>query len=320
MQKNFIKIIISAVIVFCVSTAILTAETQGFNTHSINIIQLTDVHVDTKTKTYSKRMLKESVNLFKDAVWQINNLKDIDLVVFSGDAINRSSKHDFLKFLEIANKLKVKWLYAPGNHDSVMTESLSKSEIKKHFDINLPESNKNYIYYSYVPDSDNKFLLIFMDGVIRKKITANGYFPDFELKWLDNQLKTNPDKKVVIIQHYPLIEPYKSSSHYVLNTEEYFKVIDKYPNVIAVLSGHYHAAKITQRKNTVHISTPALVEYPNAFRLIKIKSAGNKTEFDIKLIETNLKKIQEKSKKYSGSTDLEAGRPQDRNSLIIIKK
>jgi 3',5'-cyclic AMP phosphodiesterase CpdA len=158
-----------------------------------------------------------------------------------------------------------------------------------------------------------------MDGVIDNEITANGYFPKNELDWLDSQLKNNSGKKVIIVQHFPVVEPFKSVTHKVRNADKYLEIIDKYSNVIAVLSGHYHAAKITRRKNVLHISTPALVEYPNAFREIKITILNDSTKFDIRLIETNLKNVQKLSKSRSKNPTLEEGQKQDRNAVIIIK-
>lgn len=305
------------------------------NDNTLDLVQMTDVHLDTKTKSDSKRMVEESVNLLKDAVSQVNNLKDVEMVVFSGDVINRSDKSEFLKFTSIANSLNVPWYYAPGNHDIGILGGISKPEmldlwLNNNKQINTKSlcfDNNNLLnktlYYSYSPNKN--FLILFMDGVITNEITAKGYFPKQELDWLDAQLKLNPDKKVIIVQHFPIIEPYKNNkktdpnSHKVINAGEYLKTIDKYSNVIAVLSGHYHATKITQRKNVLHISTPSLIEYPNAFREIKITRLDDSTKFDIKVIETNLKNVQKLSKSRSKDVELEEGQKQDRNAIITIK-
>jgi len=211
-----------------------------------------------------------------------------------------------------------------GNHDVGINGGISKQEAMKLWMENSTLRNlrnlyfnQNSFYYSYIPNKN--FLILFMDGVIDNEITANGYFPREELVWLNNQLKNNPDKKVIIVQHFPVVEPFKSTTHVVRNADEYLGILDKYSNVVAVLSGHYHAAKITQRKNVLHISTPALIEYPNAFRKIKITNLSDSTKIEIRTIETNLKNVQKLSKSRSGNPELKEGKEFDRNAVIIIK-
>lgn len=250
---------------------------------TLNIVQVSDVHLAPCAKTTGKRMLGESVNIFQKAISQINSLNNVDLVVFSGDVVNRSHKDDFLKFISMANNLKTVWLYAPGNHDVGILGGLSRTDIVNTLLEKSPYFKNLCLYYSYCPKKG--FLILFLDGVIDDKITANGYFPNEELKWMETQIKCNPDKKIIIVQHFPVVEPFKSNTHYVNNASEYLGIIDKYSNVVAVLSGHYHGAKVTRRNNVLHISTPALAEYPNAFNQIKITPQPNGAIFDIKPFE-----------------------------------
>lgn len=297
--------------------------------NTLDLVQISDVHFADKTKGSSKRMLEHSGALLKDAVSQINNLSGEKLVVFSGDVINNSNKNDFLKFFNIANGLKSHWYYAPGNHDVGILGGVSKSDIINLLDKNsqcfncnesqayCPALRNNPLYYACYPNKN--FMILFMDGVIDDAITANGYFPKEELIWLNTQLKNNPAKKVIIVQHFPVVEPIKSITHKVRNADEYLEIIDKYSNVIAVLSGHYHAAKITQRKNVLHISTPALIEYPNAFREIKITKLNDGTKFEIRLIETNLKDVQKTSLSRSKNSTSEKDTVSKKNTVIIIK-
>ncbi|MEI8388748.1 MAG: metallophosphoesterase [bacterium] len=288
-----------------------------FNEITLDLVQISDVHLDSNAKGGSKRMLEYSADLLKDAISQVNNLPEAKLVIFSGDIVNHSRKNEFLNFLNITNGLRIPWYYAVGNHDVGILGGVSKAEITCLFDKGSHCLSRDSLYYSYSPNKN--FLILFMDGVIDNEITANGYFPDKELHWLNIQLKNNPDKKVIIVQHFPVVEPYKSITHKVRNADEYLNIIDKYSNVIAVLSGHYHATKITQRKNVLHINTPSLVEYPNAFREIKITKLNDSTKFEIKLIETNLKNIQVISKGLSKNHTLEEGKDCDKNTVIIIK-
>lgn len=319
--KFILKLAFSLLTLFFVIVSGVAANSFDFlkfcDNNTLDIVQVSDVHLDTKAKRSNTRMLEYSQNLLKDAVLQINNLKDAQLVVFSGDVVNGPNKNEFLKFIEEANHLRIPWYYAPGNHDAGIFGGLSKPEILCILNKNLSYFKQNQLYYSYSPN--NKFIILFLDGIIENSISANGYFPKEELKWLENQLKYNPNKKIIIVQHFPVVEPFKSATHKVSNAEEYLRIIDKYTNVIAILSGHYHAAKITQRNNVLHVSTPSLVEYPNAFREIKITSSENETKFELKFIETRLKEVQQISKTRSKNWELKHGKPSDRNAVIIIQ-
>jgi len=283
---------------------------EFFKPHSISFIQVTDVHLDSHSTKSNQRMLQYSESLLKDAISQINIMNDVDMIVFSGDVINRPDKTEFEKFISMANTLKKPWFYAPGNHDIGIVRGLSREEISSLI-------KQNSLYYEYSPNAD--FCFIFLDGVITSGITANGFFPKEELNWLDETLSKNKTKKVVIIQHYPVVEPFKSYTHKVKNDAEYLQILDKNPNVIAVVSGHYHSSKITLRKNVLHISTPALIEYPNSFRKIKISKTKEGEKVEIKTISTKLIDVKTKSKALSGSPSLHEGTKTDQNITVFLK-
>ncbi|MCK7481192.1 MAG: hypothetical protein M0C28_31345 [Candidatus Moduliflexus flocculans] len=108
-----------------------------------------------------------------------------------------------------------------------------------------------------------------MDGVAETSVTANGYFKKEELAWLDNQLSQHQNSKAIIVQHFPIYEPFKSKTHFIHNADEYKEILSKHNNVIAVLSGHYHSAQKIQknRKHFLHTELPrSVVEYPQRFQ------------------------------------------------------
>ena len=138
--------------------------------------------------------------------------------------------------------------------------------------------------------------------------------------FLDKELSENQDKIIVIFQHFPVVEPFESEHHEVLNKDEYLNVISKYKNPIIICSGHYHATKITHDKNVIHVSTPALVTYPNAFRYIKITSYKEKAIFDFYFYETTLKDVQAKSRANAVAISSFEGREKDRMTTIVIPR
>ena len=63
------------------------------------------------------------------------------------------------------------------------------------------------------------------------------------------------DKKVVIIQHFPIIPPTKKETKYTYKAEEYLEFLKDYKNVKAVVSGNFNANSEKTVNGILHIST-----------------------------------------------------------------
>ena len=120
--------------------------------------------------------------------------------------------------------------------------------------------------------------------------------------------------------HVPVIEPFPSPNHKMRNAGEVQAIIEKYKNPIGVFTGHYHAAKIIQNNNVLYVSTPSLVSYPNAFRVINIENRRNKVIFNIEFKETRLKNVQKLAKLMVFASSIYSGEEKDQNGVFVIKK
>jgi DNA repair exonuclease SbcCD nuclease subunit len=304
-------------IILCTNIECSGINIERFNvyTDTLKFAQLSDVHLDIYAKSKNKRMLGSSKDLLTDAVKQINNA-DIDFVVFSGDQVNSPRKDYLLEFINIANNLKAPWYFAFGNHDAGVWSTFNK---KKYLQI-VKEKNSHIkadkSYYSFVPKKG--YLVIVMDPVIDNRITNNGYIDKQQLNWIESQLNKNWNSKTIIVEHHPIVEPFESKGHKIINSEEYLDLLKRHNNVIAVLSGHYHTAKIRQIGHIAFISTPSLVEYPNAFRIITINKNNGKITIKLEFKETNLKNIQQLSKSRSYSSGLAEGNENDKNAVLAV--
>ena len=289
------------IIILLFFSSLATAEPVKF-------AQITDVHLSSEANNKAGRMKKDSVALLEDVIMQVNAQENMDFVVFTGDSIDRPDKTLLEKFINTANKLKVPWYFALGNHD------VDNNFRKKDF---LKILGKEKTYYSF---KINDFLFIFMDGTLQMKMTANSFFTDEEFKWLEEQLCSNKDKYAVIFQHYPLVEPFSSLSHRTVNYKKYLNLLDKHDNVVAVISGHYHANRVQLRNNVAHISTSSLIQYPNAFRIITLENIGDDVFIKFRTLNTNLKDVRIKRFNLMRNPDLHAGKYEDRNGIIKFKK
>ncbi len=317
--RNFILIVFIFLLGFAPSSAF------SIRNMCLNVVQLSDTHISDREDT-SYKMLSSSKKLLKDAINTINNMQGIDFVMFTGDMVDSPLLESYKDFFTILSDLNYPSLLTFGNHDSAICP-LDSDECSQGLKIDevvdfVKKCNGNYIfdktYYAFSPKTD--YRIVVLDPVIRNEVTSNGFLDDEQLAFLDNELSENQDKVVVIFQHHPVVEPFVSEDHSIKNAANYLEILHKYKNPIIICSGHYHATKITRDKNLVFVSTPSLVTYPNAFRVIKITNYKDRTAFDIKIQETNLKDVQERAKLSTIAATSFYGTDKDRNISFIIKK
>lgn len=312
------KLINSISIILLAGAMFWGLQVYSASGNNLTFAQISDAHYSSAKINTSYRLTAESGELLTDAISQINETPDIDFVMFTGDMINTPYAKELMKFLTYANQLRYPWYAIFGNHDICIGGYLSK---QLYLDI-LNSHNKNSHfskpYYSFIPKKGYK--VIGLDSIIDTKITCNGQIDEEQLKWLDKELAKSKNDIVLIFIHNPLVEPFHSSTHTVLNSDEVLKVINKYKNPIAVFSGHYHTTKITQLGNVLHVSTPSLVSYPNAFRIVKITNQKNKVIFDIYFKETRYKDVQKRAKMMAFGSKTYYGKEEDRSGTYVINK
>lgn len=285
---------------------------------NLTFAQISDAHFSTAKTNTSYRLTAESSELLTDAIDQVNQTPGLDFTMFTGDMINTPYEKELMKFLPIANRLKCPWYAVFGNHDISIGGYLSK---QLYLDI-LNSHNKNFHfskpYYSFVPKKGYK--VIGLDSIIDDRITANGKLGEEQLKWLDRELSKSKSDIVLIFMHGPLVEPLHSPNHATLDACKALDIISKYKNPIAVFSGHYHTTKITQTGNVLHVSTPSLVSYPNAFRIVKINNQKKKVIFDVYFKETRYKDVQKRAKMLAFGSKTYYGAEEDRTATYEIEK
>lgn len=286
--------------------------------NNLTFAQISDAHYSSAKTNTSYRLTAESGELLQDAINQVNETPGVDFVMFTGDMINTPFERELMKFFTYANQLHAPWYAVLGNHDVCVGGNLSK----KLYWTMLNSHNKNFsfpkTYYSFVPKKGYK--VIGLDTIIDNRITANGEISNEELKWLDRELAKSQNDVVLIFMHTPMIEPLHSQTHLLLNAGDVLKVVNKYKNPIAVFSGHYHTTKITQMGNVLHVSTPSLVSYPNAFRIVKINNQKNKVIFDLYFKETRYQAVQKRAKMMAFGSKTYYGADNDRTATYVIEK
>ena len=87
------------------------------------------------------------------------------------------------------------------------------------------------------------------------KFMKIGYYKEDVILWLDDKLDDYADKKVVILQHYPIVAPIKKETHYTYKADEYLKLLTEHKNVKALIAGHFGVNKEEFVDGILHIST-----------------------------------------------------------------
>ena len=312
-MRNFFKDIFLLILAICIAGFIYPQYSIG---KTLKFAQLSDLHTSHKKAISGNRMHPNSFDLAKDAIKQVNEIPDLDFVVVTGDGIDYPNTELLKELGENLATLNKPYYYAIGNHD--VSVDYSKEKFVKTLSKTNPYKTFDKPYYSTVLKKD--FKVIVLDGASDTSITLKGYIDENQLKWFDKQLKESQDKVVLVFLHFPVEEPFASHYHRITNKDEVDKILNKYSMPIAIFSGHYHAAKIMQNKNILHVSAPSMIMYPNAFRVVTIHDYKDKVVFDFEFKETNLKEVQTTSKILTVGKGLAYGKDSDRVNSITIQK
>ncbi len=320
-KKRFFYLLCLSIFLILSSFIVIKAKEKESKV-LLHFIQISDTHLQNPNTKDGERLFASSAKLLADAVNQINEIKDLDFVLASGDLVDMPQKKLVNKFIDITMSLNYPLYVLLGNHDVSVGGGLRKQGFTRKFYKlkNATSFTNKKPYYSFSPNE--QFTIICLDGTTDEVITAHGQIDDTQLEWLKNELEANKDKYVIIALHFPLIEPYKSKTHYFLEPgrTKLLDLINSYKNVLGVFTGHYHAARLFKINNKIHNSCPAVVQYPNAFREITVLQEDPKSIiFDFKWHPVDGQELRDKSKNSSKSWALTQGSKEDREQKIKLK-
>lgn len=233
MKKKFFKILLFLVLFFCNACF---AKTSKF-------VFITDVNLTNDTKSIEK---------MKETIHEINNLKDIDFVVFGGNNIANQKIDNLKAFCHILKKINKKTIVLLGSSDVFTKAGLDKAFYLKKVKLALKFRHNLKPNYTF---NKNDVFYIVMDGSKQYFKSSNGYYGTNELFWLEKTLDKNKDKKnIVILQHFPLTET-KSQWLMTAGIEKYYKLLQNYKNVKMIVSGHYNTNEEIKIGNITQIIT-----------------------------------------------------------------
>lgn len=260
------KLLLRIIFVFFLTVLLLT---QNVLARELKFVQITDSHFASIKAEYTQREVENSKTVLEKTIKDINGIPDIDFVIFTGDNIDRANDTDLKAFLAIANKLRYPYYVVIGNHEVFKSQNLDKKEymrIVRRYSKNCRPRSANYVF------KQNGFVCIVVDGAKEVIPGPAGYYKKDTLKWFDKQLTKYKNDRVIIFQHFPIVEPYYNRTHMTYNKQDYETILEKHNNVIAIFSGHFHANGETKKDGVYHASAPALVEAPHNYKIVEISA------------------------------------------------
>lgn len=316
-KNNFLKSVLNTIITLSLTAGMLWGLQAYSTSTGLKFVQLSDVHFLENGVNTTYKMTGASPQLLDDAVKQINAQNGVDFVMITGDLIDKSFEKELKAVLPHLARLSYPWYFAFGNHDRCIGGYLTTDVYMKMLSAANPNYNFKKPYYSFVPKKGYK--VIVLDDIITTEITSQGYIDKEQLNWFKKELDKSKKDTVLIFMHIPITEPFASPGHRLRNASEVMKLIESYKNPIGVFQGHYHATKVVKHDNVLYVNSPALVSYPNAFRIVNVRNSRGKAVFELTWMETGEKTIQKMAKMLVFSGGIYSGSEKDREGVYEVK-
>jgi manganese-dependent ADP-ribose/CDP-alcohol diphosphatase len=235
--------------------------------------------------THGSRFYRNSLEKMDSCIANLNQEKLAFNVVF-GDLVDQGPK-DLQPVMDHLKMLKAPYRNVLGNHDYV--EVTDRAQLYKQFNMPAPyyafekaswmfivlNTNEVSEYGSNAGSSfqkEWKDLALSLKKEGRKNLQPwNGGISAQQLIWLENQLKKaqKTKKNVLVFSHHPL---FPETGYEALNNREILNIIEKYPNVKGLVSGHHHAGNFAYYHKIPSITLEGMIETSkeNAYGVIEL--------------------------------------------------
>jgi 3',5'-cyclic AMP phosphodiesterase CpdA len=244
-----------------------------------NFVHITDLHLDIHGESGWQHREK-SVPLFIDALRQLPRLPKLNFVVFGGDQIHYgpNDRESLTVFQKWTANLNMPYYILLGNTEVSPIGGVSKLKradyLKTWSGKGLKPGRSSWAF-----DPVRGVRVIGLDVTVDGK--PHGEAAPGTLRWLESELAANKSKKLIIIFTHQLLMPTTPqdttpdwSFWMVKNADKVRAVLQKFPNVRLVVSGHHHASRVATIGRITYVSDPAIVTFPCAFRVFNVGRQG----------------------------------------------
>ncbi len=254
---------------------------EALDVPKFNFAHVTDLHLDVKGESTLGQYREKSVTLFIEALRQLVRLPKLQFVVFGGDQIHYGprDRESLTVFQEWTTKnLSMPLYILLGNTEVSPITGASRLDrddyLRAWSGRGLRPGRSSWAF-----SPAQSVRVIGFDVTVDGK--PYGEASVQELKWLETELKANKSRKLVIIFTHQLLMPTTAkdtspewSLWMVKNHARVREVVESYPNVRLVVSGHHHVSKVDTVGKVTYVSDPAVVTYPCSFRAYSVTREG----------------------------------------------
>lgn len=218
-----------------------SAITTTANRHApLRAVQITDSHLGERVGT---RLLNLDTDRSLAAVLDLVRAQQshIDVVLATGDLSDQGSTAAYRRFLCATRDLGAHSRWLPGNHDDAgaMRKALG----------NDARMQRNLLL--------GNWQIIMLNTEVPGAV--GGYLAASELITLRNCLQAAPQQHALICLHHHVLPVGCDwlDTQLVANAKSFWSVVDEFPQVRAVLSGHVHQRNETQRGAVRVLTSPS---------------------------------------------------------------
>ncbi len=208
---------------------------------TVRVLQFTDTHLFANPDTLfnglnTARSLEETINHGRAHCWPP------DLILATGDLVQDETREAYEHFVSAFQPLAIPTYCLPGNHDvpALMREMLADE-------------------YLQCPDYVRRghWLIVLVDTSIPG--STQGHLSTKALTCLDACLQENSELHSLICLHHPPIHiasPWLDTIA-VDNPDDFFQIVDRFPQVRGLLWGHIHQEFDAERNGVRLLSSPS---------------------------------------------------------------
>lgn len=241
--------------------------------------QISDIHISS-LGDYAEILSGRAAGFLAAVVDNLNRQMDLDFVLITGDLFNTPTPANVALFEQTIQGLEKPYFIIPGNHDRrdpSEAEGLSRREFARCFNPQFqarsaaPEAQAGYWSVAVRPEVQ----LIGLDSI--RDENWGGIIDTAQIEWLEQELAAHTGKFIILAVHHPFhplapIDDDPDWRYFVCdNGPEMLALLDRYPQVKIVLTGHHHQTRADLLDQRLHLACPALAVYPCAYRLLHLE-------------------------------------------------
>ncbi len=206
----------------------------------LRAIQITDCHLGEQV---GSRLLNLDTDRSLAAVLSLvrQQQSSIDLLLATGDLSDHGNPAAYRRLLNATRDLCAHSRWLPGNHDAAATLRRTLAG-----DARL---QRNLLL--------GNWQIVMLDSAVPGEV--GGYLDEAELLALRSCLAAEPNRHALICVHHHVIPVGCAwlDAQIVANAQRFWSIVDDFPQVRAVLSGHVHQQTEVQRKQVRVLTSPS---------------------------------------------------------------